>query len=126
MAWPHDSGESFLDILKESGIDFVEVPELDVRKPSTSFKQRGMSRFQVDLLVPSPDMEIRNLPVAELKANATALPYLSYLLRDAPMATLLAREGCCPKTLPMVRGHLGAGSRGLEELQDAVTRLVKQ
>jgi hypothetical protein len=191
LAFDQVPEKSFLDILKESGIDFVEVPELDARKPSTSFKQRGMSRFHVDLLVPSPDMEIHNLPVPELKANASALPYLAYLLRNAQMSTLLAREGCCPvqvplperfalhklvvsqlrsnrdaksakdvfqasaviealgesfpgalesafealpvsahahllKALPMVRRQLGEGARGLEELQEAVDRLVKR
>jgi hypothetical protein len=101
LAFEQVSEKSFLEMLKESGIDFVEVPELDVRKPSTSFKQKGTSRFHVDLLVPSPDLEIHNVRVPELSAHATALPYLAYLLRDAQMSTLLAREGCCPIRVPL-------------------------
>lgn len=33
--------QKFLDLLLSSGMRFVEVPELDVRRPSTSFRARG-------------------------------------------------------------------------------------
>ncbi|MGN6319542.1 GSU2403 family nucleotidyltransferase fold protein, partial [Trinickia sp.] len=42
-----------LEILKETGINFVEVPQMKRGMPSTSFKQAGATRFHVDLLVPS-------------------------------------------------------------------------
>lgn len=92
--------KSFLDMLRESGIAFVEVPQLDVRNPSTSFKQQGMSRFHVDLLVPSPDESFPQIAVPELQAHATGLPYLSYLLGADQMAPLLASEGACPVRVP--------------------------
>lgn len=101
LAFPSLPAKNFLEMLRDSGIDFVEVPELDSRQPSSSFKQRGVSRFHVDLLVPSDDAEIRMLPVPELKAHATALPFLSYLLGQTQMATLLSREGCCPVRIPV-------------------------
>ncbi len=91
---------SFLDMLKSSGISFFEVPSMDTREPSSSFKETGKSFFQVDLLVPSADERIGIVPVPELKAHATALPYLRYLLGESQDATVLAREGCCAVRVP--------------------------
>ena len=93
--------KTFLQMLRDSGINFVEVPALDRRQAASSFKQQGQSRFHVDLLVPSPDSEIRIVPVPELKAHATALPYLAYLLGQTQISTLLYREGCCPVRVPV-------------------------
>lgn len=92
---------SFLDMLKDSGIEFVEVPQLNLKEPSTSFKQRGRSLFHVDLLVPSSNEDFSVVPVPELKAHATALPYLKYLLGDTQTAPLMAREGCCSVRVPL-------------------------
>lgn len=92
---------SFIDMLRDSGIPFVEVPQPDVRLPSTSFKQRGKSRFHVDLLVPSPNEEIGMAPVPELQAHATTLPYLGYLLGRTQLTTLIASEGVCPVRTPV-------------------------
>lgn len=91
---------NFLQMLRDSGIDFVEVPQLDVRKPSTSFKQRGRATFHVDLLVPSDDDSYPIVAVPELKAHATGLPYLRYLLGETHDRPLLAREGCCQVRVP--------------------------
>jgi hypothetical protein len=91
---------SFLEVLKSSGIAFIEVPNLDSRRPSTSFKEAGKSFFQVDLLVPSADEEIRVVAVPELKAHATSLPYLQYLLGRTQETAILAREGCCMAATP--------------------------
>ena len=93
--------KSFLAMLRDSGIHFVEVPQFDSRQPSSSYKQRGVSRFHVDLLVPSPDNEMHIVEVPELQAHATALPYLSYVLGQTQMATLISREGCCPVRVPV-------------------------
>jgi hypothetical protein len=66
LAFPRVVGKPFLEILRDSGIAFVEVPDLDPRKPSTRFKQRGASRFHVDLLVPSREGCCPvNVPLAE-------------------------------------------------------------
>jgi hypothetical protein len=91
----------FLQMLTDSGIEFFEVPELDRKKPPTSFKQRGRSRFHVDLLVPSKDESFPVVAVPELKAHATGLPYLSYLLAESQIAMLMAREGCCAVRVPL-------------------------
>jgi hypothetical protein len=91
----------FLEMLQDSGIAFVEVPELNRKKPSTSFKQRGRSRFHVDLLVPSTNEDFPVVAVPELKAHATGLPYLDYLLSESQTAMLMAREGCCSVQVPL-------------------------
>jgi hypothetical protein len=91
LAFDQRPDRSFLDMLRDSGINFVEVPE----------QQMGVSRFHVDLLVPSDDAEIRVLAVPELRAHAAALPYLAYLLGQTQIATLLSREGCCPVRIPV-------------------------
>lgn len=101
LAFEQLPATSFLDMLRDSGIHFVEVPQLDVRQPSTSFKQQGKSRFHVDLLVPSVNDDIGLAPVPELQAHATTLPYLAYLLGQTQMATLIASEGVCPVRLPV-------------------------
>jgi hypothetical protein len=91
----------FLEMLRDSGIDFVEVPRLERGAPPTSFKQRGRSHFHVDLLVPSPAETFPVVAVPELKAHATGLPYLQYLLAESQTGLLLAREGLCAVRVPL-------------------------
>jgi len=90
-----------LDVLRESGIEFVEVPQLDSRYPATSFKQKGRSTFQVDLLAPSRGETIGSIRVPELDAHALTLPYLGYLLGESQLSVFLAREGCCAVRVPV-------------------------
>ena len=90
-----------LETLRESGIDFVEVPQLDHRLPSTSFKQRGRSTFQVELLAPARAEEVGSAPVPELQANAVTLPFLAYLLEEFQTTAVLAREGCSRVRVPL-------------------------
>jgi hypothetical protein len=92
---------AFLDVLRGSGVEFVEVPRLNPREPSTSWKQRGRSTFHVDLLVPSRHGTFSVVAVPELGAHATALPYLGYLLAESQPAALIAREGCCAVRVPL-------------------------
>lgn len=91
----------FRDILKGTGIDFVEVPRLQVQEPSTSFKAAGKSRFIVDLLAPSSNDRIGLIPVPELNAHASTLPYLAYLLGRTQMGLLLGTPGICPVRVPL-------------------------
>lgn len=101
LAFDSLPAKPFIEMLKDSGIHFVEVPQLDVRLPSSSFKQQGKSRFHVDLLVPSPNEEIGLAPVPELRTHATTLPYLAYLLGQTQISTLIASEGVCPVRVPV-------------------------
>ncbi len=80
---------------------FVEVPPLDRGKPPTSFKQRGRSRFHVDLLAPSARADFPVVPVPELGTHATGLPILAWLLAESRTAMLMSREGCCAVRIPL-------------------------
>lgn len=93
--------QDFLGMLKDSGVEFVAVPSLDRKKPSTSFKQRGRSPFHVDLLAPSGNETFAVVPVPELKAHATGLPHLDFLIAESQTAMLMAREGCCAVRVPL-------------------------
>lgn len=101
LAFEEAPALDFLAMLQTSGIEFVEVPPLDRREPSTSFKQRGRAPFHVDLLAPSPDETFPIVAVPELGAHATALPYLRYLLGESQMTAVIAREGCCAVRVPL-------------------------
>jgi hypothetical protein len=90
-----------LTMLKETGINFVPVPSLNPGEHSTSFTEAGKSRFHVDLLVPSSNNTFPTIPVPELNAHATGLPYLAYLLGKAQMGTLLSRHGAVPVRVPV-------------------------
>jgi hypothetical protein len=84
---------AFLDILRETGIEFFAIPALDRRAPSTSFAERGGSHLRVDLLVPSRNDDYPVIPVPELKAHAKGLPYLAYLLGASQEVPALSPHG---------------------------------
>ncbi|HEY2000308.1 GSU2403 family nucleotidyltransferase fold protein [Paraburkholderia sp.] len=89
---------SFLDILRDSSLPFLEVPELDARRPATSFKARGQP-LKVDLLVPGSDAyETKALP--HLRAHATGLPYFRYLVSNPARGFILGKEHAVPVMLP--------------------------
>ena len=87
-----------LDILRQTGLPFAQVPELDSRKPSTSFKVRGQP-LKVDLLVPGDDRYL-SYPVPELGAHATGLPFFDYLLEEAAQGIVLGRDHVIPVRIP--------------------------
>ena len=101
LAFEKNPEHSFLEMLNDSGISFIEVPQLNRKQPATSFKQRGRSRFHIDLLVASSREDFPVVPVPELKAHATGLPYLGYLLAESQTTVLMAREGCCSVRVPV-------------------------
>lgn len=88
-----------LEVLRRTGLPFVEIPALDSRRPSTSFLRRG-TRLKVDLLVPSRDTAYRSVRVPELKAHATALPFLGFLLAEQLDTVALSRDRVIPLKVP--------------------------
>ncbi|RFU44663.1 GSU2403 family nucleotidyltransferase fold protein [Paraburkholderia sp. DHOC27] len=89
---------SFLEILRDSSLPFLEVPDLDSRKPATSFKARGQ-HLKVDLLVPGTKAyETKALP--HLRAHATGLPYFRYLMSNTSRGFVLGKEHAVPVMLP--------------------------
>jgi hypothetical protein len=101
LAFDHPPEAGFLEMLRDSGVDFVEAPRLNPKEQSTSYKQAGRSRFHVDLLVPSAGGDFKVVAVPELKAHATGLPFLRYLLAETQTVTLIARESCCSIRVPV-------------------------
>jgi hypothetical protein len=88
-----------LEVLRRTGLPFVEVPALDSRRPSTSFLRRG-TKLTVDLLVPSKDATYKSVRVPELKAHATALPFLGFLLAEQLDTVILSRDRVIPLKVP--------------------------
>jgi len=93
------AGESFANILVESTVPLGPVPGFEHGSPSTSYKVRAGS-FRVDLLMPTSGSDVRTMPVPELAAHATGLPFLAYLLEDPIEAIALAREVVVPIVVP--------------------------
>ena len=46
-------------------------------------------------------LEMLRESVPELKAHASGLPYLGYLLAESQLAMVMAREGCCTVRVPL-------------------------
>ena len=90
-----------LEIIRGSGVDFVEVPGFDVRDPAVKFKERGRSRFLFEILVPTERGEPFSQPVPELRAHAIALPFLRYLVAESQPGLAMSRHGCAAVRLPL-------------------------
>lgn len=90
---------SLLEILRGSGFRFLEIPGLDPREPASSW-QYGKKDLKVDLLVPAKTKpyEIRKVP--ELRAHATALKHLDYLIKDVVDALLIGKYQLIPVRVP--------------------------
>jgi hypothetical protein len=91
--------KSLLDILRETGLPFVEVPSLKRTEPPTSFKVRGQ-RLKVDLLVPAKGEPYRSVAVPVLGAHVIGLPYLEYLLHDPVRSIVIGKDRLIPVALP--------------------------
>ncbi len=90
-----------LEMLRESGIDFVEALRLNHGEPATRFMERTRSRFTLDLLVPAAGDKVRIQAVPELKAHATALPYLRYLLGETQTGAAMSNHGVVAVRVPV-------------------------
>ena len=88
-----------LELLKQTGLPFHEVPTLKRGGPSTSFKVRGR-KLKVDLLVPATGKPYTPVRIPELGAHAVGLPYLEYLLKATIPSVLVGRDRIVPVTVP--------------------------
>ena len=80
-------------LVLDSGLGFVEVPALDRRHPSTSFKIRNRD-FRVDVLAPMRGRETRRpIKLDAFQTFATPLRELDYVLEDVQAAVLLHGHG---------------------------------
>ena len=91
----------FLEMLRATGIEFLEVPSLDRRHRGTSFKERGLSDFRVDLWVPAADNDYPTVAVPELQAHAQGLPHLAYLLAASQEIPVLSPHGSVMVRVPV-------------------------
>jgi YD repeat-containing protein len=89
----------FIELLKQTGLPFHEVPTLKRGAPSTSFKVRGR-RLKVDLLVPAHGKPYTSVNIPGLGAHAMGLPYLEYLLKATIPSVLVGRDRIVPVTVP--------------------------
>jgi len=80
-------------LILDSGMGFINVPALNRKQPSTSFKIRGRD-FIVDVLAPMKGRET-NRPVylTDFGTYASPLRDLDYLLQDLQPAVLLYAHG---------------------------------
>ncbi len=115
VAWESDAGTQDIDLaadnhyelalprprtpvnlrqtILDSGMGFFEVPALNRKQPSTSFKIRGRD-FVVDVLAPMKGRETaRPVRLTDLGTYASPLRYLDYLLDDLQPAVLLYEHG---------------------------------
>jgi len=115
VAWASDAGTQDIDLaadnhyelalprprsqinlkqtILDSGMGFFEVPALNRKQPSTSFKIRGRD-FVVDVLAPMKGRETaRPVHLSDLGTYALPLRHLDYLLDDLQPAVLLYEHG---------------------------------
>jgi hypothetical protein len=90
-----------LELLRESGIDFVDVPGLRPGAPTAKYKERGRSQFTFDLLMPAAGEEAEIHAVPELGAHATALPYFRYLVTETQMGAAISNHGVVAVRVPV-------------------------
>ena len=86
-------------VLAASRVPLLPVPGFGRHAPSTSFKVKG-ARLRVDLLAPGSTDGVSVKAVPELRAHATALPFLKYLLEGSRDGVVLGKENVTPVRLP--------------------------
>ena len=97
VALPPDTG--FEQLLDESGLDFVPVPGMPSRRPSTSYELPGAEALAVDLLVPG-SVAGQVAAVEELRTHAQTIPLLDFLVDDAVDGIVLSPNQVVPVRLP--------------------------
>jgi len=86
---PVDLKQALLD----ADMGFVEVPALDRKSPSTSFRIQG-KQLSVDVLTPMTGKPVsKPVMITALNTYAEPLRFLDYLLDDTQPAVIVARAG---------------------------------
>jgi hypothetical protein len=109
-------------IILDSGMGFFEVPALNRKQPSTSFKIRGRD-FIVDVLAPMRGRETaRPVHLTDFGTYASPLRYLDYLLDDLQPAVLLYEHGIMinvPKCVVSQKRPAAFAAKALKDLSQA-------
>ncbi|MEZ4260709.1 MAG: GSU2403 family nucleotidyltransferase fold protein [Polyangiaceae bacterium] len=95
-----DGAKSFEEMLHDSRVALRPVPPLVRHQASASWKPPGPDRLRVDLLMPTRGDAVTVLPTPELRAHATALPWLGYLTETSMPAVVLGRSAMVPVHVP--------------------------
>lgn len=95
-----DDAKSFEEMLRDSRVSLLPVPQLDRKMPSTSFKPPGRDRLRVDLLMPTDGAMIKVRSAPELRAHATALPWLRFITGEPIPGVIIGRTAMVPVNLP--------------------------
>lgn len=101
LATPLPTG-GFVELLKQTGLRFAPVLGLERPPgPPTSYKVVGKD-LKVVLLAPSrlASKPYETIPVAELDAHATTLPFLDYLIDDSWRTIVIGRDHLIPVRVP--------------------------
>ena len=85
-------GEPLRETILTADDDFLEVPLLDPKKQSTSFKVRGRD-FRVDLITPKTGRGDSPKFVPPIKSYAETVRFLEFVLEDTQKAVMLAKAG---------------------------------
>lgn len=92
-------GTDFAEVLDESGLEFVPVPGLPSRRPSTSYKVPGREMLAVDLLVPGKTTgEVAAME--ELRTHAQTIALLDFLVDEAVDSIVLSPNQVVPVKVP--------------------------
>jgi len=75
---------AFEEMLEKSRVPLIPIPQLERKKPSTSWSVRGRERFRVDLLAPTQ----------------SRLPGLRYLLEEPLPSIVIGRSAVVPVNVP--------------------------
>jgi hypothetical protein len=94
------AAKPFEKMLEDAKLRFHPIPELDRKKPSTSWKPPGADRLRVDLLVPTQGSEVKVLEVRDLHGHAKGMPYLRYLLHEPIESIVIGRSAVIPVKVP--------------------------
>ena len=80
-------------LILDSGMGYLEVPALNRKQPSTSYKIRNKD-FRIDVLAPMRGRETRRpIHLTDFDTYATPLRHLDYLLEDIQPTILLYGHG---------------------------------
>lgn len=93
--------KSLEEMLRDSRVPLQPIPQLERKKPSTSFKPPGPDRLRVDFLMPTEGSEVKVLAAPELRAHATALPWFRYLVDHSMPAVVIGRSTMVPVNVPL-------------------------
>lgn len=89
----HNKPINLKQILLDAEMGFVEVPALNRKSPSTSFRIQG-KQLSVDVLTPMVGKpESKPVLITALNTYAEPLRFLDYLLDDVQPAAIVARAG---------------------------------